>query len=468
MVGNVYETNSAQSADALQNTATPLGPTWRMTQVGNADWFVFANSEEMRFCHAKGWLVWDGRNWRAATQQDLIARAKSTLLAMEKAAKLLPADQQLGALRHVLSSETLTQMKAMVELATADERIAVAKSDLDSDPFKLACLNGTLDLRRGLLLPHNRADLITRIAPVCFNPNARLDLWDRLVCDLTGGDEELASFLQRLAGYCLTASTQEDKFAILYGPGGTGKTTFIEALRRTWGEYGASANSTTWMPHRDPATPRGDIVRLDGARLVVSSETEKGSRIAEAMVKSLTGGDTITGRELYQSNVEFQPRFKLIVVTNAPLGLDVEDTGMRRRLLAVRMDSKVKRVDPTLRAQLCDPAVAGPAILAWAVKGAQEWHKRGLDVPHGVEQMTEEYSRQVDPIGVFLTTRCQFGPTLRIASGDLWAEFCRWLGETPCPTRKAFSDRLREKGAQFHITHINGRDARVISGIALA
>jgi putative DNA primase/helicase len=53
--------------------------------------------------------------------------------------------------------------------------------------------------------------------------------------------------------------------------------------------------------HTDRETVRNDLADLAGMRLVCAIETDKGKRLAEALIKQLTGGtDSIKARFLFE------------------------------------------------------------------------------------------------------------------------------------------------------------------------
>ena len=128
-------------------------------------------------------------------------------------------------------------------------------------------------------------------------------------------------YLQRMAGYALTGSTQEHALFFLYGTGANGKSVFVNTLATILGDYAANAPMDTFMETRTDRHPT-DMAGLRGARFVAAIETEQGRRWAESKVKNLTGGDKISARFMRQDFFEFFPQFKLFVAgTRAGAGL---------------------------------------------------------------------------------------------------------------------------------------------------
>src|SRR4029453_11333684 len=101
-----------------------------------------------------------------------------------------------------------------------------------------------------------------------------------------------------------------------YGTGQNGKSTFIECKHRLLGTYATKASPALYTVNRWGTEPEGEIARLKGTRLATGSETEEGARLAEARVKDITGGDTLTGRELYCPAFNFRPTHKLWIYGN--------------------------------------------------------------------------------------------------------------------------------------------------------
>ena len=84
-----------------------------------------------------------------------------------------------------------------------------------------------------------------------------------------------------------------------------------------------------------------DLAGLRGARLVSAQEPEEGRRLAEAKIKSLTGGDPISAHFMRQDYFTFVPTFKLVIAGNHKPGLRSVDEAIRRRLHLIPFDLKI-------------------------------------------------------------------------------------------------------------------------------
>lgn len=281
------------------------------------------------------------------------------------------------------ASESEPRLNAMVKLAGSEQAVVVRAGELDADPYLLNCANGTIDLRTGELRPHDPADLISKIAPVAYDPEARSDRWESFLERVTGNDHDLAAFVQRLAGYTITGTTDEEVLGFVHGPGATGKTTTVESIKAALGDYASTADFETFLQRRGDAGIRNDIARLAGARMVVSVEVEDGKRLAEGLIKQLTGGDKIAARFLHREFFEFEPQFTLWLVANTRPRAHASDDALWRRIVQVPFTVVIPEPerDPELKRALRTDPAEQTAILAWLVQGCLEWQRRGLDVP---------------------------------------------------------------------------------------
>jgi len=443
--------------------AHPAG-TLECTDLWNAEELVARHGADLLHVpELGGWYGWDSKRWvldnagaerkakavaramaaESATRLAELARRAADLAAngddegAERAKAALPSRQK--ALAWAVKSQSARGLGNMLDVARSEVRVAARQGVLDAEPWLLCCANGVVDLRTGKLREHRREDRITKLCPVVYDPDARSDIWDGFLRQATDGADELAGFLQRAAGYSLTGDTREEKLFFVHGPPASGKSTFLEAMKATLGDSATTADFETFLQKKGDAGPRNDIARLFGARMVVSIEVDDGKKMAEGLVKTITGGDTVTARMLYKEAFEFRPTFKLWLAANHAPRVSDDDAAMWRRILRIPFEHTVppERRDPRLKAALTNPAVSGPAILAWAVRGCLEWQSRGLGVPSIVDVATEAYRQENDPIKGFVEERCILDPEDR--------EGC-WVAKVSL--RKAYESWAEDNGVK--------------------
>ena len=176
-------------------------------------------------------------------------------------------------------------------------------------------LNGTLDLRTGTLRPHRREDSLSKLAPVIYDENATCPRWLKFLDRVMDGNKDLITYLQRVAGYCLTDEVSEQCLWFLHGTGANGKSTLLQTLIDLMGDYGMQAVSEFLMVKTNESHPT-ERADLHGKRFVATIETEQGKRIAEALMKQMTGGDRLRARRMRQDFFEFAPTHKIFLAAN--------------------------------------------------------------------------------------------------------------------------------------------------------
>ena len=425
--------------------ASPL-ITLNTTDAGNAERFQSLHGARFAFVHAWGsWYHYDGVRWLRDTSGEATRGALATLRATAAEAEKVPDEDQRGELlKHALDSESSARIAAMLNIAQS--LLPVSTDDLDRDVDLLNVANGTLDLRTGELRPHHRDDWLTRLAPVAFDANASCPRWEAFLLRAMGGNEALVAFLQRAIGYALTGHTNEQVLFLLYGVGANGKSTFLETIRALLGDLSAIADFNTFLK-RDSDGARNDIARLVGTRFVSAVEAEAGKPLAEALVKQLTGGDTITARFLFKEFFDFKPQFKIWLAANHKPTIGGSDHGIWRRIRLVPFTVTIPEHerDPRLTQKLAEEL---PGILAWAVRGCLAWRENGLGVPDEVKAATASYREEMDAFGGFVEASCVSDAGATVPAAELYAAYTKWCeanGER-ARSQKSLASGLRERG----------------------
>jgi putative DNA primase/helicase len=333
----------------------------------------------------------------------------------------------------------------MIELAQSESGIPVVISDFDSDPWLLNVLNGTLELKTSKLRTHRREDLITRIVPVGFDSEARCPRWDSFLDEIMAGDRDMIKYLQKVIGYSLTGSNQEQVIFILYGSGANGKSTFVATIHRLLESY-AKKTPTETLLVKNTSGISNDIARLNGARFVSADEAEHGRHLAESLVKQLTGGDKISARYLYSEFFDFDPTFKLFLdVNHKPIIRGSEHAIWRRiHLIPFNVFTADKR-DKDLLAKLQSEL---PGILRWAVEGCSRWQTDGLEPPQAVKSASTDYRSEMDVVGDFLREHCEVDANAKTPFKDLFDAYAKWTqrNEDGYPDSQEFARALSDRG----------------------
>ncbi len=423
-----------------------------LTELGNAERLLDAKGERLKYVpDAQSWIVWDGAAWKWDAGSGVRSMAAQ-----------LPAAIYAEGAGHINDAEYFGKWaRKSQERRTIDNTVSML-SDFASVRLPLDCIDTdhlaigfnqarqVIDLRNGATRAAVPADYITKcLSAESIGSAAKAVRWVQFLEQVFNGDVELIDWLQRFTGYLLTGSTQEQIFLFCFGHGANGKSVFIEVLKHIMGDYSrAIASETLSESKRQAGGATPDLAALIGARLVLCSETEDNTALAESLVKSLVSGDSMAVRQLYAAPVQFTPNFKLVMAGNHKPIVRGNDNGIWRRVRLVPFGitfSQDKR-DPRLLDKL---KAETPHILAWMMAGCIAWQRRGLaDTPTTIRQATEAYQVDQDLTGRWLEECTSSSAHSEVATGDLYANYKAWCldgGLKPASTI-VLGRRLSERG----------------------
>jgi len=421
------------------------------------------------------WLIWDGRRWtlegglaRAMTcahnTADAIAlevraleEAEPDFTGLRQARKREARElhsKKIAALRKwITMSGNRSRWIGMLEASVPQLQVKVGR--LDSKPFLLNLPNGTVDLEEDIVDLGRfrvgtpcREDLLTRLGGAAYDPEAVAPHF-RLFLDRIVPDRERQNFLQRWFGYCLSGDMSEQKMLIAYGTGANGKSTLFEVLLKVLGDYGITIDIKTLLhnEYRRGADATPDLARLPGTRLAVASEPEASDRLAESLVKTITGGDKIVARPLYRDPFEFSPTFRLCILTNVKPTIRGTDEGVWRRILLFPFDQVIPLAERQSKSKLTDQLLKeASGILHWMLDGWLAYRESGLAIPDSVLAETELYRAENNPIGQFLEAATVADASAHVSASLLYAVYAKWCRANAIEPRsqKWFGSRLTE------------------------
>jgi putative DNA primase/helicase len=404
--------------------------------------------DDWRSLPGNRWRHWDGMRWADD------ATGEGVKIAREVCRDVSDQIDNAKLSRQVSSKSTVN---AALWMAHIDRRQMTEESAFDQGDWLLNTPAGIVDLLTGQIGPHDKSKLLTRLAGASAGGEA--PHFARYLAEATGGDLELQRYLQRIAGYCLTGSTREHAIFFLYGPGGTGKSRFLDAMRIVLGDYAATAPMDTFTVATGERHSAG-LAMLSSARLVTASETEEGRRWDEALLCAITGGEQITARKMRQDFFSFVPRFKLLFSGNHRPRMRSAGSAMRRRFALIPFTHKPQSVDEMLPEKLL---AERDGILKWAVAGVIEWQRNGLKPPRVVVAATDKYFEQENVVGRWIEERCVVGDNLRAASSEMYRDYASWakLAGEFVGSERTLSQKLEERFEQDRWRPVLGDRAKV-------
>lgn len=405
---------------------------------------LFSSTHADRFRYTSEWSrwqAWDGSRWRGDRTLDVFDAVRQITRALaEKADKPHERRRLTGAFT----------VAAVERLARSDRRHAALPEQWDAHPWLLSTPGGVVDLRTGAVRPAKPEDYLLRQAGAPPDFGAAPQRFLEFLRRVTQGDRAFIAYLQRVVGCCLIGEVREHLLFFLWGPGGTGKGTFLRTLLGIAGEYGSDAPAETFLESRVPRHPT-ELAMLMGKRVVVAQEVEQGARWAESRIKTLTGGDPITARYMRGDFFTFQPQFTLLLAGNHKPHFRAVDRAIKRRLRLLPFTSLIETIDTSYEAGL---RAEWPAILAWGITGALEYQAHGLEAPSIVADATDEYLEGEDSVGVWIAERCLVAPENAVLADwreelrnlfESWGDFCQER-RLPQKSMKEFSEELSTRG----------------------
>jgi putative DNA primase/helicase len=417
--------------------------TFNLTDLGNAERLIHYHGDRLRYCNPwRSWLVWDGKQWVVDKSQTVKQLAREVIRGIyHEAGDGFGEKERKAVAQHAMRSEAENRINAMVSLAQMD--CPILPEHLDANPWLLNVENGTLNLRTGELRPHKREDLITKIIPVAYDHEATCPTWEAFLRHILNDQADLIWYVQKAVGYSLTADTREQCLFLCHGVGANGKSTFLDVLRSLLSDYAEQCAFSTFL-RQDREVVRNDLAKLREARFVSAIETDEGKRLAESLIKSVTGGDTITARFLFSEYFDFRPTFKIWLAANHKPEIRGTDLAIWRRIRLIPFGVVIPddKQDGELSAKLKSEL---PGILHWALLGCHAWQLEGLKPPDIVKAATSQYRTEMDVIGGFLAECCIVKADAQVTAGALLEAYQKWSGDQKMSHQK-LRPRLEERG----------------------
>ena len=434
------------------------------TELGNAERHARINYESHKHSEKRGDFVYDGKRFvnSEAKAFELYIRTVLPLLYAEAGAVFddmqhsrIPESEKSktiqAATRHAIHSEAANRIAAAIRLARTDSKITIDEDAFDKNPLLFNCKNGTFNFETGKLQPHDRKDLISKISNVEYDPEAEAPIFNKFISTIFDNDKDMIRFMQKSLGYTATGLTNEQKIWILLGVGANGKSVLTTAISEALGEYACQCSPELLLKTNDSEDKRlTQIARLVGARFAQSQETDEGRALAEAAIKTMTGGEKLVGRHLYQSQFTFEASHKLWLATNSRPIIKGTNEGIWRRILLVPFDVRIPPAeqDKNLSKKL---AREGAGIFNWLAEGYRLYRAEGLCIPKKVTDAVSAYRGDSDILTAFIDQNCiikQHGQGASVSVSELYdsyQSFCESEGEY-CKSNRYFSTALKDKG----------------------
>lgn len=386
------------------------------TDTGNGLRLTRLLGDRLRYCSSMGvWFIWDGMRWRPDDAQRVLDLTKHVIADLYEHADVMRIQEgnEEGTRwrRWAKDSESIVRRRAMLASAAAEPRVAVRRADIDADPGILVVRNGTVDLRTGVLRDHDPADLCTRLCPVDWDDRADSKmLWSFM--ELFLADVPYRRFVLQSLGVALAGGNPLRLFTIIQGGTTSGKSTLVELMSATLGDYMLPVNISVFRGNNDDR-PRPDLLRALDARIIYASEAATSWELHTDQVKRMTGGDALVGRAMRSDvMVEKAPAFSPLIVTNEMPHVKGADAAVRRRLLVLPFGRTLapSEEDPEFKDRMVADDEARSTLLWWLVSGGvAALRSRLVTRPTVVDMATQEAFAAMDHVAEFIVWGVEVG-----------------------------------------------------------
>ena len=416
----------------LEEMQPHTNPRYGREEIGIGNAFADYFKPIARFNANRGiWYVYDGTVWQP-DEGNLAVMELAKNLADKLyvfAISIKDEDTRKRYIERVKKLQYRKNRKTMVEDAKSVFPVPNKVFDRNTDLFN--CRNGTLNLNTGEFRAHDPRDFLTLMSGITYDPDATCPRWDQFITEVMCGDNALAVYLQKSLGYALTGDTYLECMFILYGATSrNGKGTTMETFLKIMGDYGKTSNPemlSTKFGNANASGPSEEIARLAGVRFVNISEPEKKITFNAALVKRMTGNDTLNARFLHENSFDFKPNFKIFINTNyLPNVSDMTlfDSG-RLKIIPFKRHFEEAEQDKGLKSHFAeDKNLSG--IFNWCLEGYRMFRAQQLMDTQAVLDATKEYRQDSDRIGQFIEAWLDEGPELEELSSKVYSVYCHW------------------------------------------
>lgn len=338
-----------------------------------------------------------------------------------------------------------TTIDRVFRLFLTDRRIQKTFEEINTYPAEWICFeNGMYDPVNKRMIQHDDKYCCINQIPHEYHPEKPLkagktiEEYLNFICD---GKQDTREMLLQFLGYSLTRDTKQQKFLILTGEGGSGKSTLIKCFEMLVGQRNISNVSLTDLQQRFSS------IELMGMLANSCADLEIGALTDTSMIKKLVGEDSIKGERKGKDLVFFKNYAKLIFSTNElPVIKSEKTNAFYRRLIVFPMNKVPERKDPDLFHKL---EAEKDYLLMLAVQALERmYEQKNITVASASEHEIERLRADSDTVEGFILEECEKEDGCRWERTELYkdySDFCE-ENERQALTKNNFYKSLRLKG----------------------
>lgn len=325
----------------------------------------------------------------------------------------------------------------------------------------IATKNGVIDIKEDRLLEHNpNLVLINKI-----NASYKRGVYDENVIRFfktITEEEDTYLLLEEIIGYTLLRKNIFNKTFLLVGPGGNGKSAYLNLISAFLGLDNISSLSLSEL------NSKFRTAMLENKLANIGDDISNENIKDTSVLKKLSTGERLVVEQKGQDPFSFRNYSKLIFSANSYPSFNDSSDGLYDRLLIIPFTKRIrgtKLEDPYLEEKL-NTEEARSTVLNIALRGLKRLlQNQSFTIPEKSDSLLREFKINNDPIKVWLEDLSKSGEDIIMKSVDEifnnfndWCEVNYYKGLIK---KKGLSMKLKDYGYKTKTTRINGEVTRV-------
>lgn len=342
-----------------------------------------------------------------------------------------------------------TTIQGIYNLLVSQPQVQKRFTDLNNQPSHWVNFqNGYFDVMEWKLIEHDTKYLMINQIPFSFySDQAETVLTGgthiRKYLDFSISDETDQQTFWQYLGYCMTTDTRFQKFLMIKGKGGTGKSIAISFIQHIVGSGNYASMSLQNLNQR--FYPTG----LFGKLLNACADIPSTAMESVDIIKKAVGEDTLLYEKKGQDPTQFNSYAKLLFSANEmPLNLDDKTNAYYRRLLVLDINRTIpeEEKDSKLKEKMCNESAYAIHMAMLALKQLYT-DNHFIESNHSKECIAHLY-RSADSVKAFTDDMLCHKVGEKIKRSEvykMYEEYCEDNGRTP-HGKSRFWEYMADKG----------------------
>ena len=320
--------------------------------------------------------------------------------------------------------------------------------------------NCVINIINGEIINEHNKYIFNYVINANYVPSCRIeDAPNFMRFIVTSAGKENLECILRSTGYAISSLTDAKKGFFLTGPSNGGKSTYARFINSSVSPELISHVSFSQM------TDSHYTMQYFGKRMNISFDNSPKPMDHEEVFKSVISCEEITGRELYESPVQFVPTLKLIYASNFPFNFKHPNEAIYRRMIIIPFENSIPPEKQDKK--LIDKLIAERDIIfSLAVKSLKPLIESGYDFkmsPKGKAYL-EIRTSALHSVEDFLAEKTVCDENSSISMYELYNNYAEWCRENTITPEKTtvFKDSVLASNPSILRRKVGPREKRLI------